>query len=196
MLIRGEGVRQLLRGTAPHRRSDLDGVASSPRPRSYVWRCPPGHSSIPTGQLQWSGWRPAHEESIGSKRAPGRGTDRACWTAQSKMKYPQSKSPRRSGTSLRSAVEVMVVMVRQVGWKRWGVSRVLRKPGQCRFDRRRPNRRHRPDLDVIRLRVWPTAAEEAQSGLDRLLKTVPQEDWFGSLIIVGDPPHPSSQASR
>ncbi|HYM11643.1 MAG TPA: hypothetical protein VEU62_12980 [Bryobacterales bacterium] len=34
------------------------------------------------------------------------------------------------------------------------------------------------------LRVWPTTAEEAQSGLARLLETVQDEDWFESLIIV------------
>ncbi len=37
---------------------------------------------------------------------------------------------------------------------------------------------------VIRLRVWPTNIEEAQSALARLLESVPDEDLVGSLVIV------------
>jgi len=38
---------------------------------------------------------------------------------------------------------------------------------------------------VVRLRVWPTTVEETQAALERLLSSVPDEDWWGSLIIVG-----------
>ena len=37
---------------------------------------------------------------------------------------------------------------------------------------------------VIRLRVWPTTVEQAISALHRLLQTVPESQWPGSLIII------------
>lgn len=37
---------------------------------------------------------------------------------------------------------------------------------------------------IIRLRVWPTTLEETQTALERLLKTVPEEDLTSSLIIL------------
>jgi predicted nuclease of predicted toxin-antitoxin system len=39
---------------------------------------------------------------------------------------------------------------------------------------------------VIRLRVWPTTVEQAIAAIERLLQTVPADQWPGSLIIVDD----------
>lgn len=37
---------------------------------------------------------------------------------------------------------------------------------------------------VIRLRVWPTTIEKTVEALDRLLRQLPPEEWFESLIII------------
>jgi hypothetical protein len=39
---------------------------------------------------------------------------------------------------------------------------------------------------VIRLRVWPTTVEQAEKALDRLLDSVDDGDFVGSLVIVDD----------
>lgn len=42
-------------------------------------------------------------------------------------------------------------------------------------------RKHR---GVVRLRVWPTTAEETQAALSRLLEAVPDEELPGALVVV------------
>jgi predicted nuclease of predicted toxin-antitoxin system len=37
---------------------------------------------------------------------------------------------------------------------------------------------------IIRLRVWPTTIENTQHALMRLISSVPDSDWHGSLIII------------
>jgi predicted nuclease of predicted toxin-antitoxin system len=41
-----------------------------------------------------------------------------------------------------------------------------------------------PHHGIIRLKVWPTTVENTRSGLDRLLQSVPDDGWLGSLVII------------
>jgi predicted nuclease of predicted toxin-antitoxin system len=37
---------------------------------------------------------------------------------------------------------------------------------------------------IIRLKVWPTTAEKTRWAIERLLQSVPDDNWRGALVIV------------
>ncbi|MBN1347681.1 MAG: DUF5615 family PIN-like protein [Phycisphaerae bacterium] len=41
-----------------------------------------------------------------------------------------------------------------------------------------------PHHGIIRLKVWPTTVENTRSALERLLQSVPDEQWLGALVII------------
>lgn len=42
----------------------------------------------------------------------------------------------------------------------------------------------KPHFGIVRLRIWPTTAEETQTALRRLLDSITDEELSGSLVII------------
>src|ERR1017187_5047019 len=81
------------------------------------------------------------------------GAGHACWTARSKRRYRRSKWPLTARVLLSAAVEVMIVLIDQIGGQRVAVNRIGGDPCQRRLFRLALDRLDLNDQGLIRTEV-------------------------------------------